>query len=349
MLRIFRPGVFDLLHVGHINCIKDASKQGDYLIVGVHDDRDVFVEKGKMPIIPLEQRMLIINEIKGVNEVISYRTTNIIKVLQKFKINVLAVNEEYGKKTYKNYKEQLKVIEFCKKNKIRIHKTKHTKHISSTQIKKNIEFWNNIDIKKNSNATMLTSFKKNSKLQESQTKYEVNIFKKFINKKMTVLDLGCGNGRLSLPISKYCKEIVCVDSSKTLIDDFSKKIKNKNIKLHIEDALSFVKKNKKKYDAIIMSGLLQNFDDLEFFNFVKNINKISKKNCMLLIRVSVAKKERINVINQFSEALNALYTAYYRTTQEITNSFKNFKVIENKDLYSNHKDTKTIFLAFKSI
>lgn len=347
MIKVFRPGVFDLLHVGHINCIKDASEHGDYLIIGVHDDRDVLVEKGKLPVVPLEQRMIILNEIKSVKQVISYRTNNIISVLKKLKINVLAVNEEYGKKKYKNYKEQLKVIDYCKKNNIKIHKTKLTKHISSSQIKNNIEFWNNIDIKNNSNGTMLTSFKKNYKLQEKQTKLEIKIFKKFINKKMKILDLGCGNGRLSIPISQICKEIICVDSSTMLINDLKKNVKSNNTKLHIQDALDFVEKTKFKYDAIIMSGLLQNFDDYEFHNFVKNINKICKKNSILLIRVSVAKNERINIVNQFSEALDALYTAYYRTSQEIKICFKKFKTIEEKYLYANHKDTETIFLALK--
>ncbi len=104
-MRVFRPGVFDLLHIGHINCIKDASNQGDYLIIGVHDDRDVTKEKGRCPVIPLEQRMLVLNEIKGVKEVISYRNKNLSNLLKTLKIDVLAVNEEYGTSAYFGYED----------------------------------------------------------------------------------------------------------------------------------------------------------------------------------------------------------------------------------------------------
>lgn len=347
MIKVFRPGVFDLLHIGHINCIKDASKQGDYLIVGVHDDRDVYKEKGKHPIIPLEQRMIIINELKAVNEVISYRTSNIIKVLKKFQINVLAVNNQYGTKTYKNYKQQLKTLQYCKKNNIKVHRTKQTKHISSSQIKKNIQFWNNISTKENAHATMLTSFNKNKKLQEKQTDQEVKIFSKYIKKQNTILDLGCGNGRLSVPFSKLCKKIVCVDASEKLLKNFIER--RNNIELIAQDALKFVKrKNCKHYDIVIMSGLLQNFDDHEFNNFVKNIKNVCHSKTKLLIRVSVGVKDRVNIINQFSESLNELYTAYYRTTDELLKAFERFKKIEEIYLYANHEDTKTIFLALKS-
>ena len=80
-------------------------------------------------------------------------------------------------------------------------------------------------------------------------------------------------------------------------------------------------KNKKtKYDAIILSGILQNFDDFELHQFVKYLKNVSHEKTYLLIRVSIATNERINVINQYSDALDALYTAYYRTKKEINNN-----------------------------
>lgn len=345
MIKVFRPGVFDLLHVGHINCIKDAAKQGDHLIIGVHDDRDVLKDKGKSPVIPLEQRMLLLNEIKCVNEVISYRTHDLTRILKKLNINVLAVNDQYGTSSYNNYEEQKKTIDFCKKNKIRIHRSEQTKFISSTQIKKNIEFWNNLSTNENINATMLTSFNKNKKLQSKQTKKEIEIFKKYFKKNMRTLDIGCGNGRLSIPLSKHCKKMICVDSSKHLIENFPKKT---NTELIVQDALDFVKnKSNTKFDAIIMSGLLQNFDDFEFNEFFKHMEKLTHKNTLLLIRVSIGNIQRINVINQFSDALDSLYTAYYRTIEEIDDKLKKYKKVEEVSLYANHEDTKTIFIAYK--
>lgn len=67
--RILTSGVFDLFHVGHLRYLQYAKKQGDYLIVGVVGDEDVWRTKAKWPAIPLSQRMEIIAGIAGVDEV----------------------------------------------------------------------------------------------------------------------------------------------------------------------------------------------------------------------------------------------------------------------------------------
>ncbi|HUJ14034.1 MAG TPA: adenylyltransferase/cytidyltransferase family protein, partial [Thermoanaerobaculia bacterium] len=43
----FANGVFDVLHVGHLRYLQDASRQADVLIVGVNSDESVRAIKGE--------------------------------------------------------------------------------------------------------------------------------------------------------------------------------------------------------------------------------------------------------------------------------------------------------------
>lgn len=66
----YTTGVFDMFHIGHLNILRRAKGLCDYLIVGVSTDELVIKEKNKCPIIPLEERMAIVEAIKYVDEVV---------------------------------------------------------------------------------------------------------------------------------------------------------------------------------------------------------------------------------------------------------------------------------------
>ena len=63
-------GSFDLFHIGHLNILKKAKKQCDYLIVGLNSDETMIRCKNKAPIIPFSERKQILEAIKYVDEVI---------------------------------------------------------------------------------------------------------------------------------------------------------------------------------------------------------------------------------------------------------------------------------------
>jgi len=63
----YLSGTFDLFHVGHLNLLKRAKSQCDYLIVGVHPDAS---HKGKQTFIPFEERMQIVGGTKYVDKVV---------------------------------------------------------------------------------------------------------------------------------------------------------------------------------------------------------------------------------------------------------------------------------------
>ena len=69
MRKVITYGTFDLFHVGHLNILKRAKAQGDYLVVAV-SSYAFNAGKGKKAYYSQEDRMEILKAIKYVDEVI---------------------------------------------------------------------------------------------------------------------------------------------------------------------------------------------------------------------------------------------------------------------------------------
>jgi len=69
MKKIFTNGVFDLFHEGHLNLLKKAKNEGDYLLVGVASDESCSKYK-RVPFMSWEERAKKIKELPFVDEVI---------------------------------------------------------------------------------------------------------------------------------------------------------------------------------------------------------------------------------------------------------------------------------------
>ncbi len=66
----YTTGVFDLFHIGHLNILKRAKLECDYLIVGVTTDELCRNVKNKEPVIPFQERMEIVEAVKFEDEAV---------------------------------------------------------------------------------------------------------------------------------------------------------------------------------------------------------------------------------------------------------------------------------------
>lgn len=72
MVRVgYAAGAFDLFHVGHLNILKHAKSECDFLIAGVVSDELLLERKNSAPIVPLNERMEIVGNIRYVDQVVA--------------------------------------------------------------------------------------------------------------------------------------------------------------------------------------------------------------------------------------------------------------------------------------
>jgi cytidyltransferase-like protein len=122
MKKVFTVGVFDMFHLGHFKVLQAASRLGEYLIVGVHNDFSKC--KGVEYFYSLEERMEIVNNLKFVNEVVSYERIDII--IPQLNFNILAHGPDQNHEFFQN------AFNYCNKHSIEIIEVPRTDGISST-------------------------------------------------------------------------------------------------------------------------------------------------------------------------------------------------------------------------
>jgi glycerol-3-phosphate cytidylyltransferase len=65
----YAPGAYDLFHVGHLNILRHAAQHCDRLIAGVVSDEVLLQTKGRLPVVPLAERLEIVRNLRFVDEV----------------------------------------------------------------------------------------------------------------------------------------------------------------------------------------------------------------------------------------------------------------------------------------
>jgi len=124
---IITYGTFDLFHIGHLRLLQRLKKLGTKLIVAVSTDEFNNL-KGKKTLIPFEERIEIIKNIKGVDIVIPEKSwEQKASDIKKYDVDIFAIGDDwYGK--FNDLEEICEVLYL-----------ERTLGISSSQLKQNIK------------------------------------------------------------------------------------------------------------------------------------------------------------------------------------------------------------------
>jgi len=107
----YTTGVYDLFHIGHLNILKRAKEQCEYLIVGVSTDEVVESYKHKKPIIPFAERVEIVGAVKYVDLVVPQTSMDKFEAWEKYHFDVLFHGDDWkGSSMYNDIENKLKAV-----------------------------------------------------------------------------------------------------------------------------------------------------------------------------------------------------------------------------------------------
>ncbi|MEI9749242.1 adenylyltransferase/cytidyltransferase family protein [Moellerella wisconsensis] len=112
----YTTGVFDMFHIGHLNILKRAKMECDYLIVGVTTDELCLSGKNKQTIIPFEERIQILEHIKFVDEVVPQTNYDKMEAFKRLNFDKMFVGNDWqGSEKWKKLEEEFDAlgVEIC--------------------------------------------------------------------------------------------------------------------------------------------------------------------------------------------------------------------------------------------
>ena len=163
---------------------------------------------------------------------------------------------------------------------------------------------------------------------------------------LNILDIGCGGGLLSEPISKLGANVTGIDASEKNIAIAKSHLKksNLNIKYYCSSPENF--KPKKKFDAILNMEIIEHVDNVELF-LKQSSNLLNKNGVMYIATINKTLKSYIFAIVGAEYVLKWLPIGTHDWNkfvkpEELKEITKNCKLIFNKicgvkfDLLSNN-------------
>ena len=128
----FTCSTFDLLHAGHIQMLREAKQQCDYLICGLQMDPSQDRAEKSAPVQTIVERYTQLKGVKYVDEIIPYGTeADLEDILTMYEIDVRILGEEYRDKTFTGRA-------ICAKRGIELYFNKREHRFSSSDLRKRV-------------------------------------------------------------------------------------------------------------------------------------------------------------------------------------------------------------------
>ncbi len=112
--RVVATGTFDIIHPGHVTFLREAKKLGDELIVIVAREKNV--RHKPKPVVPEEQRRMVVEAIKYVDKAILGDEEDIFRPIMELKPDVIVLghdqhfNEEWLREELKKRNLECEVV-----------------------------------------------------------------------------------------------------------------------------------------------------------------------------------------------------------------------------------------------
>lgn len=91
----YAAGAFDLFHIGHLNILKHAKLQCDWLIAGVVSDEMLRLTKGIDPVVPLAERIEIVRSISVVDEAVAETVPDKLDTWRELRFDVFFKGDDW--------------------------------------------------------------------------------------------------------------------------------------------------------------------------------------------------------------------------------------------------------------
>lgn len=123
---------FDLLHAGHVQMLREAKSQCDYLICGLQMDPSLDRAEKNAPVQTVVERYTQLKGLRYVDEIIPYNNEKDVEdILTMYDIDVRILGEEYRELDFTGK-------DICKKRGIQLYFNKRDHRFSSSDLRKRV-------------------------------------------------------------------------------------------------------------------------------------------------------------------------------------------------------------------
>ena len=128
---VYTVGTFDLLHVGHLALLEYCRTLGDIVAVGVASDSVANSYKPNVPVIPLDQRVEMLNALSCVDIVRPYHKLEYVSGCRELDADIFVIGEDWGAKPH-----NVEVEAYLRAEGKEIMQVRYNPRTSSTSIKR---------------------------------------------------------------------------------------------------------------------------------------------------------------------------------------------------------------------